>query len=527
MARGTGTVVVSIIGKADKLKSTLDESSKELDGFAGKMSGFGKSAISLGGKMTLGLTAPIAALGGVAINAASDMAESLSKVGVVFGGNAKDIEKWSKGAAKNLGVAQQDALEMAGTLGNLFGALGLSADASVDMSKEVVQLAADLGSFNNLPTADVLEKLRAGLVGEAEPLRALGVNINAATVEAKAMEMGLAATTKELTDSDKVQARYALILEQTTKAQGDFSRTADGLANSTKTAKAEAEDAAATLGESLQPIMQRVTEIAATLAEKFANLSPKMQTALLIVGGLAMAIGPLTTIIGGLSVALGFLAANPIVLVIAAVAALAAGLVYAYKTSETFRDIVNRVVQAVTNAFMDMAGWVLDTVDKMLGGFASMAEAASHLPFVGGKFKGVAEDIRGVQHTVRDMANTMHEGINIVSADLERARTGFRDLGLAAANIGFGGGGGGIIVGAGPVRARASGGPVTGGRPYLVGEQGPELFMPGRSGTILPNGAGGGATVVNVYGNLIGTDDASLARYLSDIQARARARGAI
>jgi lambda family phage tail tape measure protein len=46
---------------------------------------------------------------------------------------------------------------------------------------------------------------------------------------------------------------------------------------------------------------------------------------------------------------------------------------------------------------------------------------------------------------------------------------------------------------------KAAGGPVTGGTTYLVGERGPELFMPGRNGTIVPNGAMGGTNVtVNV-----------------------------
>jgi hypothetical protein len=51
------------------------------------------------------------------------------------------------------------------------------------------------------------------------------------------------------------------------------------------------------------------------------------------------------------------------------------------------------------------------------------------------------------------------------------------------------------------VSYRAAGGPVTGGMPYIVGEKGPELFMPGRSGTVIPNDALGGGTtnvVVNV-----------------------------
>jgi len=56
--------------------------------------------------------------------------------------------------------------------------------------------------------------------------------------------------------------------------------------------------------------------------------------------------------------------------------------------------------------------------------------------------------------------------------------------------------------------ARASGGPVSSGSTYLVGEQGPELFTPSRSGSISPNGAGGvtigalvGSLVLNVSGS--------------------------
>jgi hypothetical protein len=49
--------------------------------------------------------------------------------------------------------------------------------------------------------------------------------------------------------------------------------------------------------------------------------------------------------------------------------------------------------------------------------------------------------------------------------------------------------------------ARASGGPVTGGSSYLVGERGPELFTPGTSGNITPNNALGGSSItINVNG---------------------------
>jgi hypothetical protein len=54
----------------------------------------------------------------------------------------------------------------------------------------------------------------------------------------------------------------------------------------------------------------------------------------------------------------------------------------------------------------------------------------------------------------------------------------------------------------GPIRPRASGGPVDAGSPYLVGERGPELFIPTQSGTIAPNGAG---VVVNAVIHVNGT----------------------
>lgn len=58
------------------------------------------------------------------------------------------------------------------------------------------------------------------------------------------------------------------------------------------------------------------------------------------------------------------------------------------------------------------------------------------------------------------------------------------------------------------VQRRASGGPVSGGRPYIVGEEGPELFVPGSSGGIVPNGALGGGGNVYVTVNALDPESA-------------------
>jgi hypothetical protein len=71
---------------------------------------------------------------------------------------------------------------------------------------------------------------------------------------------------------------------------------------------------------------------------------------------------------------------------------------------------------------------------------------------------------------------------------------------------------------------RAAGGPVTGGTTYLVGEKGPELFTPGSSGTIIPNGVGGASTTINLVVNGA-IDPEGTARTIVDVLNRATARG--
>ena len=83
---------------------------------------------------------------------------------------------------------------------------------------------------------------------------------------------------------------------------------------------------------------------------------------------------------------------------------------------------------------------------------------------------------------------------------------------FALFGVGSGTGSGGGLFG-GFFKPKAKGGSVSGGTPYLVGERGPELFMPGRSGGIAPAGSFGGGTnvVVNVdaSGSNVQGDDQS------------------
>lgn len=207
--------------------------------------GIGAAFVAIGAAAAMGAK--------VAIDAGSNLEESINKTKVVFEDTSTQILEWSKTADSALAMTQQQALESASTFGNLFDSMGLTESASASMSTALVQLAADLASFNNIGTEDALMKIKSGIVGEVEPLRALGVNLSAAAVEARALEMGLAASAAELDNNDKVMARYALILEQTKNAQGDLARTSTGWANQTRILGAAVGDLAANVGTKLLP----------------------------------------------------------------------------------------------------------------------------------------------------------------------------------------------------------------------------------------------------------------------------------
>jgi len=93
------------------------------------------------------------------------------------------------------------------------------------------------------------------------------------------MELGLVDANGVVTEAGKVQARYALILEQTQTSQGDFARTSDGLANRQRTLNGLWENAKATIGEALVPAFESILDLAPALIEAIeTGLVPALES---------------------------------------------------------------------------------------------------------------------------------------------------------------------------------------------------------------------------------------------------------
>ena len=259
-----------------KVNTALGKSATKMDKFSAGIK-----------KATIPATAALGALGVAATRAAfkaSDLEETMNKVDAVFGDANQSIKDFAKTAPDALGQTEQQALDAATTFGVFGKAAGLAGQDLTGFSEELTVLASDLASFYNEDPAAVIEALGAGLRAEAEPLRRFGILLDDATLKAKAFEMGIYEGTGTLTQQQKVLAAQQVILAQTTDAQGDFAKTADGAANQMRIFKANAEQLQTEMGAALLPTLKSTV----TAMSNMARLARENQTTLkILVGALA------------------------------------------------------------------------------------------------------------------------------------------------------------------------------------------------------------------------------------------------
>lgn len=415
------------------------------------MSAFATQLKSVGAAMGIAFAgAQIVNFAKSSVMAASNMAESLSKVQVVFEDTAGSVIEWSKTSADSMGISSQKALEAAGTYGNLFQALGVTKDKSQEMSTSLVGLAADLGSFNNMTVDDSLNALRSGLSGETEPLKRFGISLNDVTLKAKAMEMGFGQIKGVMDPAIKAQVTYALVLEQTKKAQGDYARTADGTANTMKTLQARLEDAKVALGDALMPVFRALlgllnliipvlttvgkffkenkdaikifaiyvgTLTAAFYAYRAALIVTKAtQQAFIIIqtlmkGATLASIASTNGLAASMLVLNAAMRANPIGLIVTALTLVGVAFVMAWKKSETFRAVVIKGAQIILNGFALLVGGI----GKLIGAF-------SKIPGMGWA-KGLADGAKNAADSIRTTSDGLSK-LKDIAIETNDAATG-------------------------------------------------------------------------------------------------------
>ncbi len=243
-------------------------------------------------------TAPaIAVLAGVGFallkvtEAASDANETLNVLNASFEDQSQVVQDWAATFAGEAGRSEFELREMAATMGAVLNPMmDRNAEAAAGMSTGLAQLAVDLGSFFNSTDTDALDALRAGILGEAEPLKRFGIVMLESTLAAFALSQGITKSVKSMTIAEKTALRYEFILDQTRLAQGDAAATSEGWANATKGLMAALKDLGTNIGFAVLPFAERLVIMSRNATRAFSNWiksTDLIKAGLIVLGAIA------------------------------------------------------------------------------------------------------------------------------------------------------------------------------------------------------------------------------------------------
>ena len=235
-----------------------DEATAQMKKAQAGIGGSVKKIAKVAAAAALVIGAAVGAAGVKLFKLASDAEEADNVIGLAFGSMKQQAIDWSVTFAKATGSSKFESRELAADLGLIIRGMGFTEEATLGMSTQMVELAADMSSAKNVPLAEALDKIRAGLIGESEPLRTMGVLLSEARVKEEAYASGLAKTGATLTTTQKVQARMNIILADSVAMHGDLINTQDSAANQWRAIQNAVKDNLTTLGQHFMPVFVKV-----------------------------------------------------------------------------------------------------------------------------------------------------------------------------------------------------------------------------------------------------------------------------
>jgi len=543
-----------------------DQASKTISGIGDVASKVGDAFVKMAKVAAVAGAAAAAAFTVSAIKNAIDLSESINAVEKTFGDASGKILEFGKTAASVAGLSMAQFNTAVVPIGAMLQNMGFQADQAAESSIELGKRAADLASVFNTSLDDALTAIQAGLRGEADPLERFGVGLSQTNVKAYALAQGIIKTGEEMTTAQQATARLGLLLSQTERFAGDFVDTADQAANKARILAANFDNQSVVIGQQLLPAWEMILDVAnklvtvgfpllsqgiTTVKNLFAEwwprivevatavgdyLAPKLATLgtviqerviplllelwhnvieplLPVIGQLLVgAIGAVIDIIANLltfvaDMIQAFRDGNPVVVALAAVfAGLATAMAF------------NAIFSALSAGFTLLTTVTIPAVAATVGGLRALISS----PIAFGAI-AVAAALAAL-YLIEQAADRARKAIDQAqAANQAEADTSIKLIRQNKANYDAGKIDQTEFLRLNKIYARADGGSVSAGTPYLVGEnrdgsinKTTELFVPSQSGSIVNskdlqsmlNGGGGGSTI-NFHGNImLGSADA-------------------
>jgi hypothetical protein len=420
-------VTLTIAGDADKLQRATKDSVKSVDDMGSSVA---KTSQKMGddtekhtGRVSGAVGLAGAAIGAFAVAGGKhlfDLSKSMESLDVkaktVFQDQLPSIQAWAEANRKAFGDSTRNVVAMAANLADLLKPMGFSTAQAAEMSKKILDLSGALSrwSGNTKSAKEVSELLADAMLGETDGLKALGISISAAEVDAKALSMGLGKTTvdmvkvkeatfgvqdaqaklnaerekhgagsgeaaraslalekaqgalkdamaggtSEISDQAKALATQQLILEKSTDAQTAWTeggRAAAEQQNGLSSTMAESAEKLATI---VAPAFERMV----TLLGATADWMSRNQGLVVVLGGLAAAIWLVNVAMN----------ANPMVLLATLALGLVAAIGVLWTQSAAFRDFFIDMWRWIQDAAGNAVDWVISRWNGLLDWFKNM-----------------------------------------------------------------------------------------------------------------------------------------------------------
>lgn len=308
------TLEGNVLLDTKQANQSLDQLEKKGNSTAGKME---KDYAQLGATMTSSfMKAKVAVdalysvagkaiqFGKEAFNLAKDAGETQSLIKTVFKENTKAIEEWATATTASLTQTKLKTEQQAASFFLMAKNLGFTKDSSLELSKQMTNLAADLASFYNTSNEEAMGAIMSGFQGQTEVLRKYGIFLNDATLKQEAYNLGLYKGKGTLDQYAKAAATASIIFKSTNEAQGDLNRTQDSTSNQLKQLSARWEEFQTKVGETLaqSPALNNALKYAKEHMDSLEKVATAAAVAVGILIG-ANALGGLVNSVGAIRIA--------------------------------------------------------------------------------------------------------------------------------------------------------------------------------------------------------------------------------
>lgn len=274
-----------------------DDFARKMDKMSKKLKSVGDKMKNVGSTLSTKLTAPIVGGAVAAVEGTRELREDLSKLEVNAAQAGVGLDKAEK-ALRDLNAITGETDSNIEAISNLMAAgLGES-----ELESTINSLS---GAVIKFPDTLKIESLSDGL----QETLATGQAVGPFAELLERMGVDLEAFNEGLDKANEKGEAQKYVLEQLnslnlSKVNEEYRKNNKELIDNAN-AQNDLKMALADLGETLEPVITKATELVGNLVEKFNNMSPGGQKAVLAIAGIAAAIGPVLVVLGTLASSLG------------------------------------------------------------------------------------------------------------------------------------------------------------------------------------------------------------------------------